>query len=195
MTLVDLKTIGYTYKSRSVSNRVWNGVASGSVNLLTEKLCRYHGGAARGHLGRSGASDVRWKDQREAVELWHLTHLNLLYSLQESDMSLGQESLVSGASSAQLWGKSLHFCWNKRVSRENGIWTNGCPDPAGQSPVMMKLLGWVWRTLLPPRPKDELWQSGSQTHPTESATYLISECHYGHLLSPPLEKLCADASA
>lgn len=46
MTSVDLKTIGYTYKSRSVSNRVWNGVASGLVNLLTEKLCQCHGGAA-----------------------------------------------------------------------------------------------------------------------------------------------------
>ena len=80
-----------------------------------------HGGAAPGKLARSWASDVRLKDQGEAVESWHLTHLNLLYSLQESDMAFEKHCLCILSFPHDGGEKALYFCWNKKLSSENGI--------------------------------------------------------------------------
>ena len=98
------------------SNRVWYGTAGGLFNLPEDKPCCYHRGAAPGKLARSWASDVRLKDQGEAVESWHLTHLNLLYSLHESDMAFERHRLCILSLPHDGREKALYFCWNKKLS-------------------------------------------------------------------------------
>ena len=63
---------------------------------------------------------MRLEDQGEAVEAWHLTHLNLLYSLQESDMSFERQRLCIVSLLHDCGEKALYFYWNKK--NKQGKW-------------------------------------------------------------------------